>query len=358
MVEILTEIPMPTGAGYARRMDPIEALERVSYLSDRGGLERRKSEAFGKAAAILRALPDEEREQRIANGTITLLPGIGPSTAAVIQQAAAGRVPDRVLKLEEQTRVPLGQGAELRAQLRGDCHCHTLASDGGASLETMARSAMALGHEYLVITDHSPRLTVANGLKRGRLLAQLDEIAALNEVIAPFRILSGIEVDIHLDGTLDQDDDLLERLDIVVASIHSKLTMDTAAMTRRMIAAVRNPFTDILGHCTGRRMDASGTHEARPQSAFDAHAVFAACAESDTAVEINSRPERQDPPDDLLDLAIDAGCRFAIDTDAHAPGQLEFLNYGADKAARHGIDGDAVITTWEIDRLLAASHPH
>ncbi|MGI8416601.1 MAG: PHP domain-containing protein [Nakamurella sp.] len=339
-------------------MDPIEALERVSYLSDRGRLESRKSEAFLKAAAVLRGLPTEELEQRIANGTITLLSGIGPSTASVIQQAAAGTVPDRIQKLEQETVVPIGAGDTIRRQLRGDCHTHTVASDGSATITTMATAARALGHEYLVVTDHSPRLTVANGLNRDRLLAQLDDVAELNEQFAPFRILTGIEVDILNDGELDQDDDVLERLDIVVASLHSKLTMDAAAMTRRMVAAIRNPRTDILGHCTGRKLQPTAGEPTvvRPQSKFDAGAVFAACAQAQTAVEINSRPERQDPPDDLLELAVDAGCLFSIDTDSHAPGQLEFLNYGADKAAAHHIDVDRIVTSWPIDKLLEWSH--
>lgn len=341
-------------------MDPIDALLRVSYLMDRGRLESRRSEAFLKAAAVLRGLPPEERESRIAAGTVGYLPGIGPSTAAVIQQAAEGRVPDRIVELEESTVVPLGEGAALRQLLQGDCHSHTRASDGSADVLTMATAARAIGHRYQVITDHSPRLTVAHGLSRDRLLAQLDEIAALNADLAPFRILTGIEVDILDDGSLDQDDDLLERLDVVVASVHSKLTMASPAMTRRMVAAVRNPLVDVLGHCTGRRVEptALGLRERRPQSSFDAGAVFRACAEAGTAVEINSRPERQDPPDDLLALAVEQDCLFSIDTDAHAPGQLEFVNLGADKAARHGIAAERVVTTWDLDRLLAWSHDH
>lgn len=340
-------------------MDPIEALRRVSYLMDRGRLDSRRSEAFLKAAAALAALDPQELQTRISNRTITYVPGIGPSTASVIEQAAAGRVPDRIADLEEQTQVPLGDGADLRTRLRGDCHSHTVASDGGADITTMASAARALGHDYLVITDHSPRLTVAHGLTRDRLEAQLDEIAALNEQFAPFRILTGIEVDINLDGTLDQDDDLLARLDVVVASVHSKLRMESRAMTRRMIAAVRNPMVDILGHCTGRRVEpmALGPRVVRPQSEFDAAAVFAACAEAGTAVEINCRPERQDPPDDLLTEAIELGCLFSIDTDSHAPGQLEFLNYGADRAVAHGIDAERIVTTWTIDRLLTWSRP-
>jgi putative hydrolase len=341
-------------------MHPIEALERVSYLSDRGRLEKRKSEAFLKAAAVLRSLAPEELEVRIRNGTIAFLPGIGPSTAAVIQQAAAGKVPDRITALEHETVVPIRAGQAIRAVLKGDCHTHSVASDGSGSIRTMASAARAIGHRYLVVTDHSPRLTVANGLSRDRLLAQLDEIAELNAEFAPFRILTGSEVDILDDGSLDQDDDLLARLDIVVASVHSKLTMDSAAMTRRMLTAVRNPHTDILGHCTGRKLDPQpgGPRVVRPQSKFNAAAVFAACAEAATAVEINSRPERQDPPDELLELAVGAGCLFSIDTDSHAPGQLEFVNYGADKAAAHGIDTDRIITSWPVEKLLDWSHRH
>jgi putative hydrolase len=208
---------------------------------------------------------------------------------------------------------------------------------------------MALGHDYLVVTDHSPRLTIAHGLNRERLLQQLDEIEVLNEQLAPFRILTGMEVDILEDGALDQDEDLLERLDVVVASVHSKLRMPAQDMTRRMVMAVASPHVDILGHCTGRKVVGSG----RPQSQFDADIVFAACAQFGTAVEINCRPERQDPPEELLQLALDWDCRISIDTDAHAPGQLEWQAYGCDKAAKMGIEPDRIINTLPADDLLA-----
>ena len=217
----------------------------------------------------------------------------------------------------------------------------------------MARTAQALGHEYLVVTDHSPRLTIAHGLNRERLLQQLDEIEALNEELmnapAPFRILTGMEVDILEDGSLDQDLDLLERLDVVVASVHSKLRMPEQEMTRRMVMAVASPHVDILGHCTGRKVVGTG----RPQSQFDADIVFAACAQFGTAVEINCRPERQDPPEELLQLALDWDCRISIDTDAHAPGQLEWQTYGCDKAAKMGIEPERIVNTMSADDLLA-----
>ena len=341
-------------------MDPVEALERVAYLQDRALLPSQKTAAFLRAAEVVRGLGPDELGDRVRAGTLTDLPGIGPSTAAVIAQACAGRVPDRVAELEASTVIPLAEGADLRAAIRGDCHSHSTWSDGGASIETMARAALALGHEYLVVTDHSPRLTVAHGLDRDRLLAQLDEIAALNEQLAPFRILTGIEVDILADGALDQTEDMLERLDVVVASVHSKLTMDQRAMTERMVLAVASPHVDILGHCTGRKVKGFGTAQqtVRPPASFDPEIVFAACARFDTAVEINCRPERQDPPDELLRLALDWGCKISIDTDAHAPGQLEFQAYGCDKAARHGIEADEIVNTWAADDLLAWTGSH
>jgi len=201
------------------------------------------------------------------------------------------------------------------------------------------------------LTDHSPRLTVARGLQPDRLRAQLDEVAALNEVLAPFRILTGIEADILEDGSLDQEEELLGRLDVVVASVHSQLRMEPRAMTRRMVRAVANPHTDILGHPTGRLV--AGGRGRRPESSFDPAAVFAACAESGTAVEVNSRPERQDPPKRLLRLAVEAGCRLAIDTDAHAPGQLDWQLGGCERAFACGVTPDLVVNALPAAGLLA-----
>ena len=205
----------------------------------------------------------------------------------------------------------------------------------------MAEAARDLGHEWIALTDHSPRLTVANGLSAERLEAQLELVGRLNADLAPFRVLTGIEVDILEDGSLDQRDDLLGRLDVVVASVHSKLRMPAGPMTARMLAAVANPHVDVLGHCTGRMIAGRG----RPASEFDPEAVFAACREHGVAVEINCRPERQDPPDDLLRLAAESGCLFAIDTDAHAPGQLDWLDSGCARAERLGVRPDRVINT-------------
>jgi len=176
-------------------------------------------------------------------------------------------------------------------------------------------------------------------------------VAELNEELAPFRILTGIEVDILDDGSLDQEPGLLERLDIVVASVHSKLSMDSAAMTRRMVRAVSNGHADVLGHCTGRLV--AGNRGIRAESSFDAEAVFTACREHGTAVEINSRPERRDPPTRLLKLALEIGCDFSIDTDAHAPGQLDWLGNGTGRAGQAGISADRIINTRGAEAVTA-----
>jgi putative hydrolase len=336
---------------------PVAALRRIAFLMERGREETRRIEAFRAAAAAILPLPDGEVVARVDAGTITELPGIGKSTGAVITDAVHGVLPARLARLEEQHAGPLAVGGrELRARLRGDLHSHSDWSDGGSPLEEMAFTAIELGHDYLVLTDHSPRLTVARGLSVERLTRQLEVVEAVNEHLdGSFTLLKGIEVDILDDGSLDQTEEMLDRLDVRVASVHSKLRMDAAAMTRRMIGAIRNPFTDVLGHCTGRMV--MGNRGTRPPSQFDARAVFEACVEHDVAVEINSRPERRDPPTALLELARDTGCLFSIDSDAHAPGQLDMLDYGCERAEAAGIDPDRIVNTWPRERLLAWAGP-
>lgn len=337
---------------------PVGALRRIAFLLERSRAETYKVKAFRSAAATILPL-GEEVVERVRAGTLRELPGIGASTAEVIEAAVDGRMPDRLATLEREVGGPLvGGGADLRSRLRGDLHSHSDWSDGGSPIEEMAFTAIELGHDYLVLTDHSPRLTVANGLSVARLTKQLGVVEAINEHLREdggFRLLKGIEVDILDDGALDQTEEMLSRLDVRVASVHSKLKMDKAAMTRRMVEAVRNPFTNVLGHCTGRLV--TGNRGVRGQSEFDAEAVFGACAETRTAVEINSRPERRDPPTNLLTQAIEMGCLFSIDSDAHAPGQLDFQVYGCARAEELGLDPDRIVNTWPVERLLEWARP-
>jgi putative hydrolase len=348
--------------------DPVADLRQIAFLLERALEPTFRVKAFRTAANVVESLPADELGSRVGDGTLVKIKGIGEVTARCVTESLQGEEPVYLRRLLAAEPAPVDETtAALRAVLRGDCHAHSDWSDGGSPIREMALAARDLGHDYLVLTDHSPRLTVANGLSAERLERQLDVVAALNEDCAaeaasgdthPFRLLTGIEVDINEDGTLDQKPSLLARLDLVVASVHSKLRMPREEMTPRMVAAVANPHTDVLGHCTGRLV--RGGRGTRPESEFDAEIVFAACEAFGVAVEINSRPERLDPPKRLLRLAVEAGCMFSVDTDAHAPGQLDWQVNGCERAARCGVDPASVVNTWTVENLLSwtADHDH
>ncbi|MGN8551740.1 UNVERIFIED_CONTAM: PHP domain-containing protein [Microbacterium sp. SLM126] len=323
-------------------MNPHDALTEIATLLERERSSRYKSKAFRAAADAIDGLTEEQLRDA---ASLRRRKGVGDSTFAVIQEALAGGVPGYLADLRERAGVQVA--SSLRGMLRGDLHSHSEWSDGLTSIDLMVAAARALGHEYLALTDHSPRLRVANGLSPERLRTQLGVVAGMSG--DGFTLLSGIEVDILDFGALDQEPDLLDELDIVVASAHSKLRMERAPMTRRLVKAVSHPQVDVLGHVTGRLVE--GSRGTRPQSTFDARAVFEACAAHGVAVEINSRPERQDPPDELIAMALEIGCLFSIDSDAHAPGQLSLIDHGAARAERMGVPAERIVTTWPLDRL-------
>jgi putative hydrolase len=335
-------------------IQPVEALDRIATLLERQRAGRYKEEAFRRAADAIRDRSLDDLRALAERNQLESIPGVGSSTGRVIAEALAGQMPEYLARLEAEAAPEAGPGGDIFAALAGDLHLHSDWSDGGARIEQMAQKAADLGHEYLALTDHSGSLTVAHGLDAARLREQLDVVAKLNDELAPFRILTGVEVDILEDGSLDQDHDLLAELDLVVASVHSKLRMAEQPMTDRMVAAIASPHTDVLGHCTGRMVLGRG----RPESTFDADLVFGACAHFDKAVEINCRPERLDPPMRLLEQVVATGCKVAIDSDAHAVGQLEWQPYGCDRAARAQVPVDRIVNTWPVGRLLdwTASH--
>lgn len=274
-------------------MDATGALREIAFWLERDLAPRFKSQAFRKAAVTAGDLEPLDLADRARDGRLKGMKGIGSRTYEVIRQAVEGEVPEYLANLRRTSDRPLVEGGRgLRAQLRGDLHTHSDWSDGWTPIALMVETARRLGREYMALTDHSPSLSIANGLTAERLERQIDVVASVDAHHGDgFRLLSGIEVDV--------------------------LDTGEPAMTERILRAIENPRTNVLGHCTGRLV---GGDRHRPESEFDAAPVFAACAEHDVAVEINSRPERRDPPGRLLEIAIEAGCLFSIDTDAHAPG--------------------------------------
>jgi putative hydrolase len=336
--------------------DAVADLKRIAFLLEAAHEPGYRVRAFRGAAQTLDGMDEGELQARAAAGTLRQMAGIGEVLERTILESLRDEEPVYLRRLESTGGRPAVEvGGELCAALRGDCHVHSDWSDGGSSIREMAETARELGHEYMVLTDHSPRLTVANGLSPERLRQEIGVVAELNVELAPFRILTGIEVDILPDGSLDQEPELLAQLDLVVGSAHSELRMASAPMTRRLVMALANPHLDVLGHATGRM---KMRKRSRPESTFDADLVFAAAARFDKAIEVNARPERADPPKRLLRLAVEAGCRVAIDSDAHAPGQLAWQPFGCERAARCGVEAASVVNAWPADELLAWTRQH
>ena len=231
--------------------------------------------------------------------------------------------------------------------LKGDLHAHTDWSDGTASVRQMALAAKERGHEYLAITDHSRGLGVANGLDAERLREQRQEIDRVNAELAPFRVLQGVELEVRADGSLDLPDEVLDELDLVVASVHTGLRQDGERLTARALSAIRHSLVDVLAHPTGRIVGG------RSGGDFDVDALYAEAAKTGTALEIDGDPSRMDLRDEHARAAIAAGCSLSVDSDAHSVGALGNLLYGVGVAQRAWVPPERVLNTLPLEGLLA-----
>ena len=235
--------------------------------------------------------------------------------------------------------------------MKGDLQMHTTASDGKNSIEEMAEAARKLGHQFIAITDHSKAVTVANGLDEKRMAAHIKEIHKASDKGLGIRVLAGAEVDIMKDGSLDYSDELLAQLDVVVCSIHSYFNLDRAAMTERMLAAIENPYTQIIAHPTGRLL------LRRDPFDYDMEKILEACARHGVAMECNSYPDRLDLKDVYLRMCKDRGVKVVISTDSHNAGNLAFIRYGVTMARRGWLEKKDVINTFPTEQFLTALRP-
>ena len=230
----------------------------------------------------------------------------------------------------------------------GDLQMHTTASDGKNSIEEMGAAARALGHQYIALTDHSKAVTVANGMDEKRTLEQIKKIRAANARGLGIRLLAGIEVDILKDGRLDLDNEVLAQLDVVVASVHSYMNLERSAMTERLLAAIENPYLQIIAHPTGRLLLRRDPFE------YDMERVLDAARANGVAMECNSYPDRLDLKDSYLRMAKDRSVKIVISTDSHSTGNLEFIRYGVQMARRGWLEKKDVLNTLPLDEFLAA----
>ena len=333
-------------------MDAVAAaqvLSEIGYLLRQNEAERFRAKAFAAAAwSIIISRPDLEALHK-ANA-LTTMEGVGPGIAKVL----SGLLETGQSSYLERLRTEMGQPARDDeshidlSQYKGDVHSHTKWSDGKATMLEMAQGAEAMGYHYLGITDHSPRITVVHGLGAERLLEQSREMADVQSKVETVTLLQGIEVDILEDGSLDLPDAVLELLDIVIASPHVKLRQEAASMTERMLRAVSNPHVDVIGHPTGRRPGS------RPGADYDFEAVFKEAARHRVALEIDCDPARMDLSPEMARLAMECGCNFTMDADAHAPVEFAYVPMAAWVARRAGIPQDRILNFLDVDELTAA----
>jgi putative hydrolase len=326
-----------------------QVLSEIGYLLRQNEAERFRAKAFAAAAwSMVISKPDLDALHK--TNALTTIEGVGAGIAKVLN----GLVETGQSTYLDRLRTEMGQPARDDessidlSQYQGDVHSHTSWSDGKATMLEMARGAEAMGYHYLGVTDHSPRIKVVNGLGAERLLAQSREMAEVQAQVEGVTLLQGIEVDILEDGALDLPDEVLELLDIVIASPHVKLRQEREAMTARMMRAVSNPHVDVVGHPTGRR---PGSREGAD---YDFEMVFKEAARNGIALELDCDPARMDLSPEMARLALECGCNFTLDADAHMPDELAYVPMGAWMARRAGIPQARILNFLDVDELTSA----
>ena len=330
-------------------MDAIAAaqvLSEIGYLLRQDPEEKFRAKAFSAAAWSL-AVERPDLEALHGSNELTTLEGVGAGIAKVLAEVVETGHSRYLDRLREQMKQPARDDESVLdfAQYKGDVHSHSTWSDGRATMLEMARGAEAMGYTYLGVTDHSPRIKVVNGLDANRLLAQSLEMAEVQAQVPGVALLQGIEVDILEDGSLDLPDMVLELLDVVIASPHVKLRQEPAAMTERMLRAVSHPHVDVIGHPTGRR---PGSREG---ANYDFEAVFKEAARHQVALEIDCDPARMDLSPEMARLALELGCSFSLDADAHAPAELAYVPMGMWMARRAGIPQERILNFKPLEDL-------
>ena len=330
-------------------MDAIAAaqvLSEIGYLLRQDPEERFRAKAFSAAAWSL-AIQRPDLEALHGANELTTLEGVGPGIAKVLAELLETGNSRYLERLRDHMKQPArdDESALDFGRYQGDVHSHSKWSDGRATMLEMARGAQAMGYRYLGVTDHSPRIKVVNGLDADRLLAQSREMADVQAQVPDVALLQGIEVDILEDGSLDLPDMVLELLDVVIASPHVKLRQEEAAMTQRMLRAVSHPHVDVIGHPTGRRPGS------RDGANYDFEAVFKEAARNHVALEIDCDPARMDLSPEMARLALECGCNFALDSDAHAPPEFAYVPMGIWMARRAGIPEDRILNFLPLDEL-------
>ena len=340
---------------------PKKALTN-SYLAELLAIESEAAETPTRAKALRRASaaafmwPAEASDILKENKNLTELNGVGPFIAGIIRGWIENPPMTADLKSElrnnfltlTEARAILARNPKWKQQYQGDLQMHTRYSDGSGTIQDMVQGAQERGYRYIGITDHSKGLKIAGGINEQILADQIKEIDALNKVLKPtqFRVLKSIELNLNPSGAGDMEEKALKKLDLVVGSFHSALRK-TDDQTDRYLAALDNPSVHILGHPRGR------VYNYRLGLRADWRKVFDHATELDKAVEIDSYPDRQDLDGELLQLARKAGCKIAIDTDAHHPWQLDFIELGLASALNAGIQAKNIINFMSAEELVS-----